>query len=212
MKTLVVANQKGGVSKTTTTAHLAVAAAGEGKRTCIIDADPQGSLSDWWNDRAAEDIQLLQCKVHEISSIVGRLADQFDLLVIDTPPGTGAEVAGLVRLGDFVLIPVRPSPHDLRAVPGTLSLLDGQPFAFVLSQAKGRASITLQAVAALSEHGTVARAVIGDRVDFASAMIDGRTVGEIDPRGKAAEEVAALWTWVRDRLWIKETKKKKVEV
>jgi chromosome partitioning protein len=45
MKILVVANQKGGVGKTTLTAHLAYAALEAGKRVLLVDMDRQGSLS-----------------------------------------------------------------------------------------------------------------------------------------------------------------------
>jgi chromosome partitioning protein len=52
MKVIVLASQKGGVGKSTLTGNLAVAAdlAGDGPAV-LIDTDPQGSLSAWWNAR-----------------------------------------------------------------------------------------------------------------------------------------------------------------
>mgnify|MGYP001758153665 FL=1 len=72
-----------------------------------------------------------------------------------------------------------------------------RPFLFVITQAKPHASITAQAVAALSQHGRVAQAFIADRVPYAVAMTGGRTAPEIAPRSPAAEEIAALWVEVK---------------
>ena len=44
-KVIAICNQKGGVSKTTTTVNLGVGMVREGKRVLVIDADPQGNLS-----------------------------------------------------------------------------------------------------------------------------------------------------------------------
>lgn len=53
---------------------------------------------------------------------------------------------------------------------------------------------------ALSQHGTVAPVTIHHRVDFASSMVDGRTVMEIDPTSKSSAEIEALWSYIQDRL------------
>ena len=127
---------------------------------------------------------------------------KFKFAIIDTPPAITESIRAVVSLADFVLIPTRPSPHDLRAVGSTVELAAGsqRPFAFALTQAKANSKITVQAMGALSEHGVVASAIIHDRVDFASSMVDGRTVLEIDPRGRSASEVAELWEFCKKRI------------
>ena len=55
MHVIVLASQKGGAGKTTLAAHIAIAAeAGGDGPAVLIDADPQGSLSAWWNVREAQ--------------------------------------------------------------------------------------------------------------------------------------------------------------
>ena len=117
----------------------------------------------------------------------------------------------MVAQADFVLIPTRPSPHDLRAVGSTVELALGaqRPFAFAVTQAKPNSRLTVQAMAALSEHGVVAPAIVHDRVDYAASMIDGRTVLEIDPKGRSAAEMAELWAFVKARMHVGKKARKK---
>src|ERR1019366_2658054 len=98
-----------------------------------------------------------------------------------------------------ILIPIRPSPSDLRASAQTVALVKAadKPFLFVITQAKPQATITAQTVAALSQHGRVAESFIADRVLYAGAMTGGRTAPELAPRSAAADEVARLWLDVK---------------
>ena len=204
MKTLVIASQKGGAGKTTLAAHLAVAAdqAGHGP-VVLLDTDPQGSLSAWWNSREGDSPALASASLAELDDKLQALAAAgVGLAVIDTPPAITAAISDVVKLADLVLIPTRPSPHDLRAVGSTVDLVQdaGRPFAFAVTQAKPNTRLTVQAVAALSAHGAVAPAVVHDRVDYAASMVDGRTVLETDPKGRSAEEMRQLLAFVQDRM------------
>jgi chromosome partitioning protein len=214
MKTIVLASQKGGAGKTTLAAHLAVAAERAGDGPCVlIDTDPQASLVAWWNGRKAETPAFAPSTLKELPAKLEALAKAgFALAFIDTPPAITESIRAVVALADFVLIPTRPSPHDLRAVGSTVELATDarRPFGFAVTQAKANSRLTVQAVAALSAHGVVSPAIVHDRVDFASSMIDGRTVLEIDPRGRSAAEVVELWNFVKERMTEK-TKARKEE-
>ena len=98
--------------------------------------------------------------------------------MIDTPPAINMAIQRVINVADLVVIPTRPSPHDLRAVAGTVDMVERAQGAmvFVVNAANLRAKITADAVVALSQHGTVAPAFVQQRVDFATSMIDGRTV------------------------------------
>ena len=204
MRTIVVASQKGGVGKTTVAGHLGVAAemAGAGP-VALIDTDPQGSLSSWWNERSSETPLFAQVDIHKLSEHLKALAKAgIKLTVIDTPPAVTDLIQQVLGEADLVVIPTRPSPHDLRAVGSTVEMVEraGRKMVFVVNGAASRARITGEAAVALSQHGTVAPVTLHQRTDFASSMIDGRTVLEIDPKGKSAEEMRTLWKYVDKQL------------
>ena len=204
MKVIVLASAKGGTGKSTLSAHLGVAAemAGQGPAV-LLDLDPQGSLSAWWNSREADTPALAPSTLAELPEKLAALgAAGYAVALVDTPPSQTPAIKAVIALADLVLIPVKPSPHDLRSVGATVELAvdAGRPFAFILSQAKSNALLTTQAATALSEHGRVASVVVGDRVEYASAMTDGRTVLETNPRGSSAAEMRDLWKFVRSRL------------
>lgn len=204
MKTVVVAGQKGGGGKTTLVAHLAVAAerAGHGP-VVMVDTDPQQTLATWWQAREADVPKLAPINVREVHTKLNAVAEMgFTYCFVDTPPALTEQNRQFLALADLVVIPTRPSPNDLWALGATLDLVRhaGTPFVFVLTQAKGTARITVQSMAALSEHGQVLPAVIHDRVDYAAAMTDGRTAPEIRPSSPAAAETAELWRLTKERL------------
>ena len=79
-------------------------------------------------------------------------------------------------------------------------LIVDAPLAFVLNGASPRARITTEAAIALSHHGAVAPAVVHQRVDFASSMIDGRTVMELSEKSKSTGEIGELLHFLEKRL------------
>lgn len=203
MQTIVVGGLKGGSGKTTVTAHLAVAAEQLGHGPIVvIDTDPQGTLSTWWQARAAGTPKLAQVEsIGELSATLDNLAQMgFVYAFIDTPPALSDRNRETLTLADLVVIPTRPSPNDLWAVGKTLDLLAGKPFVFALTQAKSTARITMQSIDALSEIGHVLPSVIHDRVDYAAAMTDGRTAIELRPKGPAALESVELWRLAKGRV------------
>jgi len=204
MRVIAIASQKGGSGKTTLAGHLAVQAerAGAGS-VALIDADPQGSLADWWNERENPTPVFVHTSSQRLEQDIEDVRDLgVDLLIIDTPPAITATISDVIRVSDMVLIPTRPSPHDLRSVGRTVELVEamGKPLVFVVNGATPRARITSEAAIALSQHGTLAPSIVHQRVDFAASMIDGRTVMELDPRSRSAKEITKLWDYLKNRM------------
>src|SRR5436190_10715276 len=204
MRVIAVASQKGGCGKTTLSGHLAVEAEkmGAGPVT-LIDTDPQGSLSKWWNARDAQTPQFAKVGVYELAGALTHLAATgTQIAIIDTPPAVTESILQVISHADLVLVPTRPSPHDLRAVGETVDMAEKfhKPLVFVVNGATARARINAEAAVALSQHGVVAPVTLHHRVDFAASMVDGRTVGEASPKSASAKEIADLWVYVQDRI------------
>lgn len=198
MQTIVVASQKGGSGKTTLTRNLAVAM---GDDVALIDTDPQGSLTSWYNRRAAETPVLVGTD-NGLPATLEALRDAgIKMVLIDTPPSAHAFIADVIAQADLVLVPVRPTPDDLDAVGPTLDMIEaaGRNFVFVMSQAKKRTRLALETVPALAQHGKVSPIVIHDRVEFPTAAIDGRAVVELGD-GAAATEINELVAYLRKQL------------
>jgi chromosome partitioning protein len=204
MYTIVAASQKGGSGKTTLSGHLAVEAVRQGAGDiALIDTDPQGSLAHWWNARQAPAPHFVKAGLPDLEEALTGLARMGTrIAVIDTPPAITQSISKVVAHADLVLVPTRPSPHDLRAVGATVDIAErhGKPLIFVVNAATARARITGESAVALSQHGTVAPVTIHHRVDFAASMIDGRTVGEVVPNSQSAREISELWLYIQEKL------------
>ncbi len=204
MQVIVFTSQKGGSGKTTLCGQTAVAAELSGNGPiALVDCDPQGSLAEWWNARELETPVFVNSSVEQLADHLEQLRmEGIKLVFIDTPPSVTDTIRAIVGHADLVVIPTRPSPHDLRAVGATLDIVDGldKPLVFAVNAATARARITGDTAVALSQHGTVAPVTIHHRTDFATSMIRGGTVMEAKPDGKSAAEVTELWRYMFTRL------------
>lgn len=203
MRTIVLASRKGGAGKTTLSCHLAVEAerAGYGP-VAVIDTDEMAGLSKWWDARKASTPILTRAEP-TLSAALDLLRDHgFKLVIVDTPPALNPAVAETIELADLVVIPVQPSPDDLRAVPVTVDMANDarKPLVFVINRVKPRVRLTGEAAIALSQHGVVAPVFVWDRTNYAAAKVDGLTAPEIEPDGQAAEEMRGLWEYLAARL------------
>ncbi len=113
MRTIMVLNSKGGSGKSTVATSIASYYATQGKKVVLVDCDPQGSSLDW-----------LEARPSGRSSITGidgssgsfRAPRSADFVVFDTPAAVhGRELANFLRRPQSIIIPVLPSPIDMRA-------------------------------------------------------------------------------------------------
>lgn len=128
MKTILVASSKGGAGKTTLATNLAASFALDGKRTVLVDADPQGSSMRWAQRRADLESAVLPIAVSRARGWQKQLPPDVERVVIDVAAGTMAEHLGpFLEDADVVVVPVLPSGLDIDATSGFLSSLASVP-------------------------------------------------------------------------------------
>lgn len=200
-KIVTIAQQKGGAGKTTMAAQLAVAYARSGKRVGLIDIDPQGSLSTWYDVRKAlvaadgAGITFMQASGWRLSTELDRMKRDVDLILVDSPPHAETDVRIAVRAADLIMVPMQPSPMDLWATQPTLDLARKEKSAalvvFNRTPPKGKLVDAVKKKIIEAEM-PVAFTVLGNRVAFAASMMEGMGVVESNPRHTATKEIKAL--------------------
>ena len=207
VKTIVIANQKGGSGKSTCTVHLAVAAEQSGDGPVVIsDTDPQGSTVDWFNQRKQADIGTPRYTPLALPEMSGKLQALRNAgaayLFIDTAPSIGSVNAELFSFADVILVPLNPTPTDLRALVKALPLIkqSGKPFYFLLARVRPNLRNNDGVAMALEALGLVLPGRMHERVIYAESFAHGRTAFEIDPKGIAATELAGIWKGLKARI------------
>ena len=194
MKVFVITSRKGGVGKTTHAGHVGVCLASWGFSVVLVDTDPHAGLTEWWNDREAEQPQLLSVSFDALPASLELLRGAgVDFVIIDTPGQATEGVEELMKLADLVIIPSKASRHDLRATRKTVDLVEGvgKQMVFVLNEVRPRTRIEGEAILAIAQCGKLAP-IVHYRQDIITGMIDGRTIQEIAPSSPGATEIREL--------------------
>jgi chromosome partitioning protein len=201
MRSIAFFAQKGGSGKTTLAVHIAVAAGQAGERVVLIDTDPQASANAWAQVRQQDRPPVVKITPADLQRVLDAAAhDKMTLTIIDTAPHAAPGVATIAALADFLVIPCRPTAFDLAAIGSSVNIIRAAktPAAFVLNACPSRAPEIEETQDALSAYGLpVAPVHIGDRRAYARAVASGRAVTEFEAHGKAAEEIQALWKWIK---------------
>lgn len=204
MRVLAFASQKSGAGKTTLAGHVAVQAQRSGtKSVVLVDADPDGSLADWFSLREEDELQVEQAVGKDLLAKLKELqTDGVDLVVIDTPPSMNHSIDDSILAADLVAIPARPWAHDLDAAGATVELIQshGKPFVFVVNGTAPEEELSHDVVMSLAQHGTVASVSIPRSLAVLESMLAGQTVMDLPDAPAPASHVARLWEYLSKRL------------
>ena len=205
---ITVAQQKGGSGKTTLAVNLGVGLQALGKRVAFVDLDPQGSLGRWFMTRAEQHPELLEgfdfstSSAWGISYEVRKLTEDFDVVIVDTPPKADSDLRPALRVAKLVVVPISVSHVDLWATEGVLDLAQRENRETLLVMNRTRSGTRLGAdvaKAAAKMEATVAEAGLANRVVYAESL--GLGLGALEmPRGPARDEVTALTAEVARHL------------
>ena len=114
MRTILVTNAKGGCGKSTIATNLAAYYASEGFETALADYDPQQSALAWLEDRPAEYATITGVAGFE-EGLKG-IPRNTEYLIMDAPARShGKELNELVKRAESIIVPVLPSPIDIKA-------------------------------------------------------------------------------------------------
>lgn len=128
MKTILVASSKGGAGKTTLATNLAAHFALDGKRTVLVDADPQHSSTRWAERRAELESAVLPLDASGKRNWRAGLPEDAERVVIDAPAGSmAADLEQFLEHVDAIVVPILPSALDIEATVGFLNSLSKVP-------------------------------------------------------------------------------------
>ena len=199
MRTILVANPKGGSGKTTLSINLAGYLAASGQRVAILDLDRQKSATQWLASRDARlpNIELLTQKQGEASG----------WLVIDSPAGMhGKNLEHALKLAHQVIVPIAPSLFDIRASQDFLAALQaeksvrkGRAFVGLVGMrvdARTRAGVTLENL--MAQQDLPVLAYLRNAQNYVNAAFEGKSLFDLPPH--IVERDTEQWQGIIDWL------------
>lgn len=204
---IAVLNQKGGSGKTTTATNLATHLHAGQESTLLVDLDPQGSASDWADERDGDDLCPVVRMGKSLARDLPKVANGYKWVVIDGAPQVAELAAAAIKAADVVIIPVQPSPYDIWACADLTELIkarqevtDGKPkAAFMVSRSIQNTRLSGEVGSALDSYElhTLKRGTT-QRVDYADTAKFGGTVLDLPEEHKARHEFKMLTREIKE--------------
>ena len=193
---IAIANQKGGVGKTTTSINLSSCIAAKGKKVLVVDIDPQGNTTSGYGI--------------EKNDLIDWVKDRYDYIIIDCPPSLSLLTVNAMTTADSVLVPIQCEYYALEGLSQlihTVNLVKErlnpnlEMEGVVFTMYDSRTNLSAQVVENVKSHlnQKVYRTVIPRNIRLAEAPSYGQPINIYDPKSAGAESYLALAEEVIDR-------------
>ena len=203
-KVIAVANQKGGVGKTTSAVNLAACLAALGQRVLLVDIDPQANATSGVGLPKTEGASSYRALLGE-----GTLADH---IVIDCAPSLGILTLNAFAAADALLVPLQCEYYALEGISMIHRVL-GQVrdsgvnphlelLGVVMTMFDGRTRLSQQVLSEVREHfgDKVFETVIPRTTRLAEAPSHGQPIIHYDKYSAGAAAYEVLAQEVMERL------------
>lgn len=201
---ILIGSQKGGVGKSTLALNISALLAQRGKDVMLVDADRQGTVSEWVDYRNDTDLPPVQC-VRQYDNIHKTLSDlnkRYEFVVVDTAGNDSRELRTGLVCADILITPFKPSQADLNTLPHLNNLIEQARDLNPALKAYGIISMNtthhqvhedLEARDLLADIPSIQllTTVIHERKIYRECMAEGRGVAEMQNE-KAKQEIEGL--------------------
>jgi chromosome partitioning protein len=201
MQIFSILARKGGVGKSLVVRSLAVQALLDGKKSAILDADPQETIVSWSRRREPSAPFVIGLGGRSMRDALGEVEGRGgDIVFIDTPPHAQPTINIAAEVADACLLVTGPYPEDLEQVGAVASIVSSlsKPAGIILNKSPPKAhALTLARAALTTFQIPTCPTSITQLVGHPYASAEGLAIQEREPDSKGAREIAAVWEWVK---------------
>ena len=185
MKIIAVLNQKGGCGKTTISINLTHSLQNAGYKALLVDSDPQGSARDWNVENDGKVIPVVGLDRVSLATDIEAVKNGYDIIVVDGAPSIAKLATAAVKIADFILVPVQPSPWDIWATSDLVEIIkarqevanDKPLAAFVVSRVIKNTKLSTEVLDALKQYELpILNSYTSQRVIYPTSASEGNTV------------------------------------